>query len=409
MIAAHYPPMKGSSGLQRSLKFSEYLPDYDWSPIVLTVNKRVHMSISDEQLGEIPKSVITKSAFALDAKRHLSVHGVYPKWLSLPDRWSSWWVGAVPAGRKLIRKYRPQVIWSTYPIATAHLIGYSLSKWSGIPWIADMRDSMTEDDYPEDPQIRRSVLAVERKTVNNAQRCVFTAPSAQKMYAERYPSIPNDRWSVISNGFDEANFSQSADVEIAANEKAITLVHSGLLDPADRDPTKFFNAISTLKKGGEISAAEVEIRLRATGFDELYERELRDRGIDDIVRLCAPVGYKEALSEMMAADGLILFQGEGCNHQIPAKAYEYFRAGRPVLGLVSPHGDTGSLLKGVGIKSIAALEREQDMVSTIAGFVAEVRQQRAYCVPRTMADNFSRRALTGQLANLCESLECNSK
>jgi hypothetical protein len=404
MIAAHYPPMKGSSGLQRSLKFSEYLPEYDWNPIVLTINRRVHINTSTEQLGEIPDSIITRSAFALDARRHLSMRGRYLKRLALPDRWSTWWLGAVPMGLQLIRKYKPQIIWSTFPIATAHMIGHSLSKWSGIPWVADFRDSMTEDNYPVDPDIRRSVLRVERKTVHQASRCVFTTPSTMAMYAQRYPSIPTSRWSVISNGFDEENFAQSMSAAPPKLSKSITLLHSGLLDPGDRDPTQFFQALRILKDEGCVSGDDVEIRLRATAFDSIYERQILEFGIEDIVRLCSSVSYKEALSEMMSADGLMLFQGVGCNHQIPAKVYEYFRAGRPILGLTSPQGDTGKLLRDVGVTSVAALEDTDSMVPVIRSFVASIRAGQAVGIPAKVASGFTRFRLTEMLASTCDEI-----
>ena len=107
MIAYHFPPLQGSSGIQRTLKFSRYLPEFGWQPLVLTVHPRAYPATSQDQLAEIPPRLAVYPAFALDAARHLSLKGRYPRWLALPDRWSSWWFGAVPAGLALIRRYRP--------------------------------------------------------------------------------------------------------------------------------------------------------------------------------------------------------------------------------------------------------------------------------------------------------------
>jgi hypothetical protein len=133
MIAFHYPPLRGSSGIQRTLKFTKYLPEFGWQPIVLTAHARSYASTSNDLMGEIEHLPAVYRAFSFDSSRHLSVLGRYPKSCALPDRWVSWWLGAVPMGLYLIRKYRPAVIWSTYPIATAHLIGLSLSRLTGIP------------------------------------------------------------------------------------------------------------------------------------------------------------------------------------------------------------------------------------------------------------------------------------
>src|SRR5262245_46481624 len=187
MIAFHYPPCEGGSGVHRALKFSQYLPDYGWQPIVLSANPRAYTQLSDKRLGDIPATVPVTRAFALDSARHLSIKGRYLKWTALPERWSSWWLGAVPAGLSLIRKHRPKILWSTYPIATAHLIGLTLHRLTGIPWIADFRDSMTEENYPTDPVVRSMFRKIESMSIQYSECAVFTTQGTLRLYAERYP------------------------------------------------------------------------------------------------------------------------------------------------------------------------------------------------------------------------------
>ena len=90
MIPFHYPPMVGSSGVQRSLVFSANLTQHGWVPTVLTAHPRAHQRISQETMGAIPKDVSVKRVFALDTAKHLSFRGRYSKWMALPDRWFSW-------------------------------------------------------------------------------------------------------------------------------------------------------------------------------------------------------------------------------------------------------------------------------------------------------------------------------
>src|SRR5262249_37067498 len=150
MIAYHFPPLQVSSGLQRTLRFARYLPDFGWRPIVLTTHPRAYASRDDGLLKELPDSIPVHRAFALDASRHLAVRGKYTRLFGIPDRYSSWYLGAVPAALRLIRKYRPKAIWSTYPIATAHLIGATVHRLTGLPWVADFRDPMLYEAWPED-------------------------------------------------------------------------------------------------------------------------------------------------------------------------------------------------------------------------------------------------------------------
>ena len=95
MIAFHYPPFQGGSGVHRTLKFSRYLPGHGWQPVVLSAHPRANPNIGTEQLAEVSKETIVKPAFALDTARHLAVRGRYLRLLALPDQWAIWWLGAV--------------------------------------------------------------------------------------------------------------------------------------------------------------------------------------------------------------------------------------------------------------------------------------------------------------------------
>src|SRR5256885_3270780 len=128
IIAYHFPPCIGSSGLLRSEKFARYLPEFGWVPIVLTLHPRAYESVDYRTLAGIPKGLVVLRAFAVDARRHLSFRGWYADFLALPDRWASWVFGAVPAGLLAIRKHQVKAIFSTFPISSAVLIGFLLHR-----------------------------------------------------------------------------------------------------------------------------------------------------------------------------------------------------------------------------------------------------------------------------------------
>src|SRR6266849_6201729 len=121
LIAYHFPPCGFSSGMQRTLCFSRDLREHNWAPLVLTAHPRAYAAIKTGQLRQVPNDVPVRAAFALDTKRHLGIGGRYHGWMALPDPWVSWLPGAIASGIQMIHKYRPEVLWSTYPIATALL------------------------------------------------------------------------------------------------------------------------------------------------------------------------------------------------------------------------------------------------------------------------------------------------
>jgi glycosyltransferase involved in cell wall biosynthesis len=407
MIAYHYPPVRVSSGIQRTLKFSAYLRDHGWDPMILTISPRAYEQVSDDQMGEIPEGTIVERAFGLDTKRHLAIGGRYSLWMAQPDRWVSWFPAGVWRGMAMIRRYRPEAIMSTFPIATAHLIGLGLQRLSGLPWIADFRDAMTEPGYPRDPMTWKAQRWLEAAVVHRCAKAVFTTEGTRQMYAERYPDLPESRWAVIENGFDEENFREAeAGLPTAPLGKPgqVTLLHSGILYPKERDPRPFFAAVRRLKEAGEIMPENLKIMLRATGSDDLYRPMLEENGIADIVHLEPTVGYREALQEMLRADGLLLFQASICNAQVPAKLYEYFRAGRPILALTDPVGDTAEAMRIAGMGNIVCINDEEDIAAGLRRFLAGIRESRESGAPPDTAQRHSRRGRTAELASLLDGI-----
>ncbi len=415
LIAYHFPPIQGSSGLQRTLGFTRHLPSFGWQPVVLAPHSRAYPNVDNSQLALIPEDVEIVRAFCLDAERHLSIMGRYPGFLAIPDRWISWLPAAVITGLMMIRKKRPAVIWSTYPIATSHIIARILSRLTGIPWVADFRDPMVERDprtgehYPPDRRIRASRLRVEMSCVDQASALVFCTEWSKNICTDRYPALDPSKCHVITNGFDESSF---ADAEHLTNEprnidrdQPFRLLHSGTIYPTpDRDPTPFFDALAELKKDGAISGKTLRVTLRATGHDEQIQQLLDERKLGDIVELAEPLPYKDALAEMMQVDGLLLFQGYPSNPAIPAKLYEYLRAGTPIMALVDASGSTAKLLQQLGTGTQITIEDAAQIKRGLLEFQSEARSGNYPKLSAQEIASYSRSALTRQLAGTFDAL-----
>ena len=378
MVAYHFPPLRGSSGIQRTLRFVQHLPRFGWEGLVLTASPRAYEDTSDDQLREIPPGTVVRRAFALNTARHLSLFGRYPGVLALPDRWATWRFDAIATGMRMIRQYRPDAIWSTYPIATAHVIGAALAHRSGLPWIADFRDPMAQDGYPSDPRAWRAYRAIEEQALREARASVFTTPGCAALYRERYPDIPAERSQVIENGYDEETFARAeadrrAQASSSADRQRFVLLHSGVIYPDERDPRPLFEALGRLKRDGTLTAARFCLRLRASAYDAMLVELAATHDVTDLIALEPPIPYHAALQEMLDVDALLILQASNCNQQIPAKLYEYVRAGRPVLALTDPVGDTAATLRAAGLTSIARLDDASSIAAALASFVARVR------------------------------------
>ena len=402
MVAYHFPPLAGSSGIQRTLRFAQQLPEFGWEPIVLTADPRAYERTSTDLVPEVSERTVVARAFALDTARHLSVRGRYPVFLARPDRWMTWQYAAVPAGMRLIRQHQPNAVWSTYPIATAHVIGARLARRSRLPWIADFRDPMAQPGYPEDPKIWKSFDRIEKRAVDEARYCVFTTPGAAREYTRRYP-FAADRITVIENGFDEESFAAiPAESPQPLHPGAITLLHSGIVYPWERDPTELFAAIARLAEKGKLRPGELVLRFRAANHDELLRSLAQRYRIESFVELLPPTSYRPALLEMQNADGLLVLQASNCNDQIPAKLYEYLRARRPIVALTDPNGDTAGVARAAGIDTIAPLDSIDEIEELLQRFIAAVRSGRAPLPSPEFVARASRRERARALAGLLD-------
>ena len=404
-IAYDFPPSSSSTGQLRTLAFCRHLPDFGWQPVVVSARAAAYPRVDPASIKAIPNATHVVRAFAFDAKNAFGFRGNYPIWAAQPDRWWSWWFAGVVAGLRMVRRHRPAVIWSTYPITTAHLIGLALHRMTGLPWIADFRD-------PVGTSVLQSALTdttrawVERATIARCAHAIFTTRGAATLYRESYPSRQAQTWQVIPNGYDEAEFAALGSYRTSATQRRpLKLLHSGVLYREHRDPYAFLLALSELKSEGALDATLVQVVLRASGNEAHYGQLIVSLGIDDIVRLEPAVPYREALAEQVAADGLLLWQGTRYNRQIPAKVYEYFRTGRPVMALVDPAGDTADLMEEVIPGACVSMNDTAKIREKLMSFIHSIDSGcDKYRVVESNVERFSRRGGAQQLAELFNAL-----
>ncbi|GMU68304.1 MAG: hypothetical protein AMXMBFR37_06370 [Steroidobacteraceae bacterium] len=410
LIAFQFPPMRGSSAIQRTLRFAQHLPKFGWKPVVLTATPGAYEAVSSRADSDTG-SIEVHRARALDAARHLSLFGRYPRSLAIPDRWVTWKYSAVPVALRLIREKQIDVVWTTFPIATAHEIGLAVERRSGVPWVAEFRDPMWQGDYPPDPRVNRAWKNLESRIFQRARRVVVTTPGAARDYRERFPGYRSDDIHVVENGFDEDAFA-AAESRVRLRPasapipgRRLTLLHSGVIYPSERDPTHLFDALASLKSSGDPIADRLELKLRASGNDLLFRRMIQERQIANIVKLEPAIDYVSALEEMLTVDGLLILQASNCNAQIPAKLYEYFRAGRPIVALTDPEGDTAVALARTRAGLIAPLDSTGGITMVLREFVQRADTNQWTPISDSAAGQYSREQRTGEIAEIFARLQ----
>src|SRR5215831_335477 len=314
-IAYHYPP-ESSSGVLRTLKHTRYLGRFGWRVTVLTLDRRAYDTVDPHLEGQVPADVRVVRTPFVEVKRHLAVRGRYPSILAIPDRWIGWWPWAVPAGRRIVRSDPVDVIYSTSPHATAHLIALSLV----------------------------------RRVVARADRIVASTMRLRNMLASRYPWRPREAFLAIPNGYDEEDF---AHIAAPAEEpgKEMLIVHAGSINENFRDPRPMFEAVRRAVAEGGMEQSRIRIRFLGAGpFGEsvAMQEAVRQAGLAANVEFRPRLSYQDSLLEQSRASVLLLLQASPDTiNLVPAKLFEYLRTRRPVLALV-PEGATAEVLRDTG-------------------------------------------------------------
>lgn len=412
LIAYHFPPCSESSGYMRTLCFARDLRGLGWRPDVLTATVNAYDRASTELYDWIPPEVRVHRALAFDTQRHLSIKGRYLSFLALPDRLVSWLPAAVMVGVAAVLRHNLKVVWSTYPLATSHIIGYLVARLTGRPWIADFRDPMVEFNAtkglwaPSNKTLRDCRLWVEKRCMEKASALVYCTEGARRSVIERYGDIIAARTHVIPNGYDEDSFAVLGDEAppAVATTTPYKLLHSGTIYPTDdRDPSAFFAALARLKAEAMLDAGRLKVMFRASGQDAWLAGKIAEYNLADMVQIGTRISYHEALRETCAADGLLVFQGYTSNPAIPAKVYEYIRSGRPIFAMVDHAGDTAALLARVACENVADLRSVDEIYTRLKSFVADLSAQRARGVPLAVAQTYARHHRATELAALLDA------
>jgi glycosyltransferase involved in cell wall biosynthesis len=406
MLAFYFPPYSESTGRLRTLSFARHLRESGWRPVVVTARPETYIAIDPASLNEIPPDVQVIRAAGFDVARTMSFRGAYPRWLAIPDRWASWAIGAVFSGLKAVRQTKPDVIWSTFPVPSALLAGMILHRLTGIPHVIDLRDPLVYEAWPVD-RLQRAVYEwVEKRAVESASAVVTTTPGARSLYLERYSKLPASKFQIVPNGLDEvAGNHHVTGAESGMADGPVLLLHSGLMDLPDRDPTSFFAALQALRSVGALPQRGLRVLLRATGREPQLRAIVERFGLGKIVDLAPPLPRNEALRELGTASALLLFQGRDCNRQIPAKAYEYLASGKPIIGLMDPAGDTHALVAMEwGVPYHADMSDAEAIARMLRQFLSDLESGRAYVPPAALQERNSRRYHAATLAKLLDAI-----
>jgi glycosyltransferase involved in cell wall biosynthesis len=333
-VTYHFPP-SAASGSFRLLGFARHLPRAGWQPLVVAPPQLPWEPIDPELARQIPDDVVVRPVlYPSGAPKVLRKLATEALWL--PRAWS--------ACRAAMREHRPEAILTSGPPHWVHLLGLSLRRSFGVPWIADFRDPWVSDSRGKPRAWRlRWRPFWEGKILASADAILANAPNACRMFQKVYPKHAA-KVVTLTNGFDPPEEAPSAPL---ANGP-VRLVHAGELYEG-RNPLPLLEALAgwNARTGSAGRRARLEVIGRSYLPVDLAQ-EIERRGLDGTVAMTGQLPYRAALAEMAQAEILVLFDTPGRRIGVPAKLYEYLGTGRPILALAESDGDVAHVLRDSG-------------------------------------------------------------
>jgi len=424
LIITYYWPPAGGPGVQRVLKYAKYLPQFGWQPVILTVRNGEFFTLDKTLENDVPDSLPVfktnsiepniwyKKFVGLSAEQHIpdsvlaeentSWKKRLAAWVRLnlfiPDAKIGWKPFAVKTGKKIIREMKPQVIFSSSPPPTVHLIARTLSAWSGIPWLADFRDPWTKIHYYG--ASRKSGLAgrVDRRL---EQKVLQTAHTLTAVSPGFFDAAENERIHILPNGFDRDDLKG---ISPDASGNTFVIRYMGSLS-AQRYVETFFTVMKDICAAAD---SKREIRIEFIGVvNEDIKQKINEQNIDCPVDFRAYLSHKEVLETISRADLLLLFinRTDMAKQILSGKVFEYLMVQKPVLAFGPPDGASDKLLQETGAGKLFDYDDYDGARRFIEERFAEWKSGKEFAGFKTDEINkYDRRTATQKLSELFTEL-----
>jgi hypothetical protein len=426
LIITYYWPPSGGAGVQRWLKFVKYLPEFGWEPIIFTPENPEYPVI-DHSLAEdihpdlkvikIPiwepyslynlftgrkKNEKLTTAFTSESKKS-TIKEKISNWirsnLFIPDAKKFWIKPSVKFLTDYLKSNPIDIIVTTGPPHSLHLIGYYLKKKVNIKWLADFRDPWTNIDFYSEllltPWADKKHHKLEKAVIQNADYLVVIGNNMKKEFAE----IGAKNVSVITNGFDLEHMN----IKEPEIDKKFSLNHTGAL-AKNRNPKILWKVLSELIQKNSSFSSDFKLNLIGN-VDHFVIESINKHGLNPFLNNISYIPHNEIIRLQHQAPVLLLLINNTKNAKgtLTGKFYEYLAAKRPILAIGPVDGDAACLLNETKAGVISGFEDEDQLKKNILNYYKLFKKKKLSIKPKNL-EQFTRKELTQKLSEILNKL-----
>ena len=367
LIISYYWPPSGGAGVQRWLKFAKYLPQFGWEPHIYTPENPEAPAKDDSLLKDVPENahVIKRPIFEpygfykrftgnkenvnagflkeqKDSRRKFTEKlSVWVRGnLFIPDARKFWIKPSIGFLKDYIRKEGIEVVISTGPPHSMHLIALGLKKQMNIKWIADFRDPWTNIDFYKDLMLTKAAdrkhHRLEREVLQKADEVIAIGNTMAREFEE----IRKSKVRVITNGYDADDFEWKEKKE----STKFIIAHVGSVN-ADRNHKIFWQALKEVC--AENKDFNNSLQLRFIGkLDYSVIESVEQFGLKEKFEQVEYVEHNKVKDYLYESDVLYLPLNNTPNARgiLSGKFFEYLAVGKPILGIGHPEGDAAGIM-----------------------------------------------------------------
>lgn len=425
LLISYYWPPAGGGGVQRWLKMTKFLPEEGWDPIVYTpsngeapvvdesLTSEVHPSIKTvktpiwepygfyKQLTGKKKSEKVYSGFISDKKESFTqklsvfIRGNF----FIPDARKFWIKPSVKFLTKYLKENPVDVIVSTGPPHSMHMIALGVTRKLNIPWVADFRDPWTHIDFYDQLRLTswadRKHKRMEQQVLKRADRVVTVSPS----WAGDFEKLASGKSiQVIYNGFDHLDFGKT---EVSPDEK-FSICHLGSMNK-DRNPHALWKALKEMTSD-ETFSSKLSIKLIGQ-VDHAIFASIEEHGLKPYLNHIPFMPHDKAILELEQSQLLLLPINDTPNSMgvIPGKLFEYLGAKRPIIGIGPQQGDSSRILRDSGAGNMFGYEESEQLRNQLTDYFEQFQSGTLH-VSASGIMKFSRQNLAREYAELLKDL-----
>ncbi len=425
LIITYYWPPSGGGGVQRWLKMAKYLPQFGWQPIVFTPENPDFELTDESLLKEVsPETEILKlpiwEPFGLYRKlmgknavqkqgvvdtHNKSFFGKVSRWIRgnwfIPDARIFWVRPAVSYLTKYLAKHPVDVLISTGPPHSMHLIGMEVKRRTGIKWIADFRDPWSDWDVLPQLDLNKKSWAIHKKLENKVMNTADVVLTVTKNLAKRLEQTGGiAKVEVITNGFDAEDFVLP---ELVKPSK-FRIAHVGLLNEG-RNPAHLWQVLNELCAENKEFKNHLELVLAGTIEQSVRNSISKFKHLKTNLAIPAYLAHNEVLGLYQQSAVLLLLVNNTSNSSwiLPGKLFEYFSAKRPILAIGQLDSEANDVLQACGYQSFLTYT-DKDKIKNRLIYLFENYKNGSMITSTEPINRYERKKLAGDLANLLNEI-----